>query len=276
MMKHLTTIGLLLIIASFGSSCQTRQAIANANTAVTTIPGYIQAGDYKLVEVDKLNNIFLVDNNNEIIKLHDNEILHRFSSKRLGDITRLDVSNPQKILVYYGDYFQILFLDNTLSEINQLSLDELGYWDVQSVALSRDNFIWIYDPVNVKLIKISTSGKEILSSNELFDVGFDADISPTIKVAGSEIFLYDETELRVFDEFGVAVRTIPLEQDGLQAVKQGICYLRDNNLYLYPTEVQFKETEKHIVELGAVRQFSLAENLVHVIDERGYRVVTLN
>ena len=77
-------------------------------------------GDFKILEVDKLGLVYLVNNGNEIIKLQGEQILFRYSSKRLGNITRLDVSNPQKVLVYYGDYYQVVFLDNTLSEIDHL------------------------------------------------------------------------------------------------------------------------------------------------------------
>ena len=269
--RLLTLVSLLTITVTI-SSCQSKKVLTSD---VSSIPSkstdYTIEGDFKILEVDKLGLVYLVNNSNEIIKLQDGEILFRYSSKRLGNITRLDVSNPQKILVYYGDYYQIVFLDNTLSEIDQLDLDALGYWDVESVALSRDNFIWIYDPVNVKLIKISQNGNVQLSTNELFDIGFSADYSPNIMVDDEMVYLYDESELKAFNEYGSWVKTIPLENEGLQIINQGIIIMRANTLYLYPTDVQFKDNLQEIVKVENLTSFRLAENVLHMIDGGGYR-----
>ena len=269
--RLLTLVSLLTITVTI-SSCQSKKVLtSDVSTIQTKSADYTIEGDFKILEVDKLGLVYLVNNSNEIIKLQDGKILFRYSSKRLGNITRLDVSNPQKVLVYYGDYYQIVFLDNTLSEIDQLDLDALGYWDVESVALSRDNFIWIYDPVNVKLIKISQNGNVQLSTNELFDIGFSADYSPNIMVDDEMVYLYDESELKAFNEYGSWVKTIPLENEGLQIINQGIIIMRANTLYLYPTDVQFKDNLQEIAKVDNLIQFRLAENVLHVIDGGGYR-----
>ena len=265
----LLTIAVLSCSLIAASSCQSKKTVAD-NLVISKNDNLI-SGDFKLLNVDKLNNVFLVTENNEILKIHNEEILFRFSSKRFGEITRLDVTNPQKILVYYGDYYQIVFLDNTLSEIDRLNLDELGFWDVESVALSRDNFIWIYDPVNVKLIKISQLGDVILSTNELYNIGFNADYSPNILVADADVFLYDEEEIKIFDEYGTWIKTIKLKNEGIQYVDTGILYLQDDNLMIHSRGVQFKESEKFIKSIGTVSQFCLSENQLHIIDSKGYR-----
>ena len=269
--RHLTLASLLSITVTI-SSCQSKKVLAPEVINTQTKSGeYMIEGDFKILEVDKLGLVYLVNNGNEIIKLQGEQILFRYSSKRLGNITRLDVSNPQKVLVYYGDYYQVVFLDNTLSEIDQLNLDALGYWDVESVALSRDNFIWIYDPVNVKLIKISQNGSVQLSTNELFDVGFSADYSPHIMVDDEMVYLYDRSELKAFNEYGSWIKTIPLENEGLQIINQGFIIMRDNTLYFYPTDVQFKDNLQEIAKVDNLIQFRLAENVLHVIDGGGYR-----
>ena len=272
----LSFITLFSVIIVAASSCQSKKLISTAPTPALADADYLISGQFKILEVDNLGNIFLVTDNNEILKVDDGETLFRYSSKRLGNITRIDVTNPQKILVYYGDYYQIVFLDNTLSEIDRLDLDELGFWDVTSVALSRDNFIWIYDPVNVKLIKISQRGDVLLSTNELYNFGFNADYSPKILVHDTKVLLYDEQEIKVFDEYGAWMETIALENNGIQYVDMGILYRKDNKLMIHSTGVQFKETEQLILDVGAINEFSLSENQLHVIDTGGFRKVSLS
>lgn len=261
-------LALALSLSVLGTSCQTRRT----QTSTKEIGSHTHTliGDFKLLEVDNLGNVFLVKDDNEILKLRDNEILFRYSSKRLGEISRLDVTNPQKVLVYYGDYYQIVFLDNTLSEIDKLDLEEFGFWDIQSVSLTRDNYVWLYDPVNVKLVKIDGSGNTILSSNELYDLGFNSDYSPSIQVADDMVWLYDNNEIKIFDEYGTWTKTIPLANSGIQFHQKGVIYIQDNNLMLYPTDVQLKDNDVQLIALGKTRDFHFSQNEVHVIDMKGY------
>lgn len=266
----------LLVVLCYSatlSSCQTKKNLATLNS---TNQNYLIRGDYKILEVDKLGYTYLVNTANEIIKLKDKEILFRFSSKRLGDITLLDVTNPQKLLVYFGDYYQILFLDNTLSEIKQLDLEGLGYWDVQGVALSRDNFIWIYDPVNVKLLKINTNGQPVLSSNELYAYGFD-DFVPEIIVGDQVVYLYDDNEVKVFDEFGTWLKSYSIENSGLQIMDGQILFLDKVDLKSYTTSVEFKDPVTDITKLDPdVKDFYLARDFLHLIDKNGYYAKSWN
>lgn len=260
---------LILCYSASLSSCQTKKTLAT-DTVASSINNYLIQGDYKILEVDKLGYTYLVNSANEIIKLKGKEILFRFSSKRLGNVTQLDVTNPQKILVYFGDYYQILFLDNTLSEIMKLDLEGMGYWDVQSVALSRDNFIWIYDPVNVKLLKINQNGESVLSSNELYAYGFE-DFSPRIKVGDQVVYLYDDTEVKVFDEYGTWLKKYAIENKGIQVTDEEIIFMGAGKLKAYSTAVAFKEPVTGITPLSeGVRDFYLAPDFLHLIDGQGY------
>lgn len=268
-----------LIVLCYGStlsSCQTKKTLVPGQSPAiqnAIAQNYIIEGDYKILEVDKLGYTYLVSTNNEILKLKSKEILFRFSSKRLGNITQLDVTNPQKILAYFGDYYLILFLDNTLSEIKKLDLEALGLWDVQSVSLSRDNFIWIYDPVNVKLLKIDQNGQAALSSNELYAYGFD-DFTPRIMVGDQVVYLYDDKEVKVFDEYGTWIKSYPIENSELQVMEGQIIFQNGAELKSYATAVEFKDPVTRVAQLGAgCRDFHWGMKKIHLIDEGGYFVM---
>ncbi len=260
----------LLFISVGVSSCQTKK-LATVTTEIQSDQDYILRGQYKILEYDKLGNTYLVSANNEILQLKDGEVRFRYSSKRLGDIRKIDVSNPQKILVYFNDYYQIVFLDNTLSEINKLDLEELGYWDIQGVALSRDNQIWIYDPTNVRLLKIDEQGKIQQSSNELYDYGFTNSFTPDIMVMDNKVYVYDEDKLKVFDEFGVWHKNIPLANEGIQAGEGYFFFQQQQKLLSYATNVEFKNPIEPMFALRApINDFVLLKDKVLLIDDLGF------
>jgi len=250
-------------------SCQPKKVLAeNVTQGKRT---YLQEGDYRFIAYDKLDHLYLVTSANEVLQFKDNTLLFRYSNRRLGDVTKIDVSNPQKILVYYGEFYQVVFLDNTLSEIKRLDLEALGYWDVQGIALSRDNQIWFYDPVNVRLRKINTNGDIQLSSNELYDYGFSDTFVPDVLVANGNIYVYDNQGLKVFDEFGVWQKNIPLDNQGLQGSQRFLIYKDGNKLYSYMTEVEMLDPIQVITSIDpAVTGFFLTKESVLLIDEVGF------
>ena len=142
--------------------------LAKAETPDAT--EYLIKGDFKIFEMDNLGDLYLLNNRNQLLKFNVEGVLRfEFSLNGLGEISNIDVSNPQKILLYYPQYQNIVIVDNTLSEIKRLNLEELGYWDIQAVAVSKDNNIWIHDPINHHMLKIDPSGGVQLSSNEFYN-----------------------------------------------------------------------------------------------------------
>jgi hypothetical protein len=58
-------------------------------------------------------------------------------------------------------------------EINPLNFEEVGFWNITSVTPSPDKHIWIYDPVNLKILKTNESKEDVRDfqlskSNELY------------------------------------------------------------------------------------------------------------
>jgi len=186
------------------------------------------------------------------------------------------LSNPQKILVYYSDYYQIVFLDNTLSQIKRLDLEALGYWDIRGVALSRDNQIWIYDPTKVKLLKIDENGSVRLNSNELYDYGFSDSFLPKILLSNQLVIVYDDESLKVFDEFGVWQKNISLDNEVLQAGNGDLILKQNDQIKSYALDVQFKDPLRTITTIPAdTKDFYLLKEKVMLIDEGGLYAIAV-
>jgi len=66
------------------------------------------------IEVDNLGDVYVLANQ-DIIKYKNGGQLYRlYSNKSLGNISRIDVSNPLKTLVFYRDLSRLVFIDNTI------------------------------------------------------------------------------------------------------------------------------------------------------------------
>lgn len=253
------------------ASCQVKQEAAEQQEQRNA--KYIIPGDFKDMEVDRLGFIYLINYKNEIFKYDEYfKLLFKTSYNTLGTIDYIDVSNPQKVLVYHSDFQNVLFLDNTLSQINTLNLESLGFWNIGTVAPSNDNLIWIYDPVNYKLIKINENGKEQLSSNELFSGGIQGRNSPRIISRDDKIYLFTEEQLMIFNIFGDFDKAINLSNNGIQFFSSDIVYNKENQLYSRSTKVEFITSEDQLLYQydHDIRDFYLnKDNTIYTLDSSG-------
>jgi len=255
----------LLCLLVFTQACHTQK---NFSTPSDVGSEYILEGKFKLVEVDKFERLYLVTDDNEILQLVDNKITFRYSDRSIGAITKIDVRNPQKIMVYYGEYFQILFLDNTLSEAGRIDLDGLGYWDIQDAAVSRDNFIWLYDPVNYRLFKINDQGQEQLGSNELFDLpeGFN----PVIRVSEDKVLLCSDGLIKQYGEFGGWEKDMPLQYIIAKTFGDDFIYLQNNRLFQYDLLPTIDDPSQQIANCNkGTIDFAVEDNTIYFIDRIG-------
>ena len=235
--------GTLFFILFFTIGCKTSKEAVSQSTALppTQDQGiYTLLGAYKLLEVDKLGFIYLVTvEKNEIIKLDaDYKILFRFSLRGFGDIHQLFVENPQKLMVYYSDYNKLIFLDNTLSEINRLDLESLSLWNMQGATIARNNIIWLLDSANIRLLTIAETGKILLSTNEQDPVlrEFISEV-PYMINKDNLIYINNGKKIAIYDEFGVHMRSYKHDNEGIQLHNKQILFLEGNKLMSIDTDL---------------------------------------
>jgi len=165
----------------------------------------------KYVELDNLNRLYVVNENNVVINYSsENKEMYRYANNRRGNITDINVSNPLKILVFYGDFNQIVTLDNTLSPIKEFGLSDLGFSDISAVAITNDDLYWIYDPMRFRLLKINESGNVINESSNVQDFGVDSVNIVKIRESGNFVVLLDPDKgFYIFDNLGQFIRAFP-------------------------------------------------------------------
>ena len=118
--------------------------------------------------VDNLGNVFLV-RDHEIFKyLANGTYYNRFSNLKFGEITSVDGTNGLRLVLFYKDYQQIVFLDNQLSQKSEpVSLEQMGYEQTELVCVSANNGIWIFNKANNELIRFDSQLKKIASTGNL-------------------------------------------------------------------------------------------------------------
>lgn len=207
--------------------------------------------------VDNIGNVFTV-NGDELIKHSANgKFFARYSNLKLGNISSLDATNPLKLLLYYRDFQQIVFLDNQLSKnSNEVSLETLGYEQTDLACAGANNSFWIYDKQNNELIRFNENSKKICSTGNLKQI-LRTDLSPNfMKEHNGNLFLNcPETGVFVFDIFGGFIKIISLKDLKQFDVNESIIYYKKDSLLCSYNFKLFDEACKRIPNREALVKY---------------------
>lgn len=186
--------------------------------------------------IDNIGNIYtLLDE--EIVKyLPNGKFFARYSNLKLGKISSVDATNPLKVMLYYKDFQQLVFLDNQLSvNSNEVSLENLGYEQTELACAGANNSFWIYDRKNNELLRFNENSKKVSSTGNLKQI-LKADLDPNF-MREYNGFLYlncPEQGIYVFDFYGAFSKLIPLKAlRGFRVDEEIVYFRRDSSLCSY-------------------------------------------
>lgn len=153
--------------------------------------------------VDHLGNIITIENN-EIQKFNSKtDKIASYSNSMLGEIASIDVSNPLRMLVFYKDFNQLMFLDRNLAEIgDEIDLYDYSNNETDLLCSSPNGGFWMYNAIDNQAVHISEFGNTITKS--IFISDFFGDISPAkMQVYAKALYiLYPEKGILVLDDNG--------------------------------------------------------------------------
>lgn len=99
---------------------------------------------------DNQQNNYSIKNN--ILIKNSETITYQYNNLGLGKITRVDFQNPLQIVVFYKNFNTVVLLDNQLNEIKKIDFNLFPIpLNLEAVALSSQNQIWIYDSISSKI-----------------------------------------------------------------------------------------------------------------------------
>jgi hypothetical protein len=212
-----------LFILLLGNGC----SLFRPKVAVEDTGEYVIKGNFDIVEIDKLNNVFTQSENNILRRYQiGTKSIVDYVDNRLGKIDDLDPFDPLNILIFYRSYGIIKVMDNTLNVIKMLNFREsTNYQNVVNVCSSNDGRYWIFDESLQKVIKINSSFEKIAETNRLSDLGINSPSIIKMRESDNRLFvLIKDVGLVVFDNFGQYLRKIvvPVIQDF--SVMNGVIY----------------------------------------------------
>jgi hypothetical protein len=213
--------------------------------------------------VDNLGNIYLIKDEELTKYLPTGKKFAAYSNLRLGRISSIDVTNPLKILVYYRDFQQIIFLDNQLSvNSDAVSLEKLELQQTHLVAASSNNSFWIYDKLNNELIRFNENSKRTGSTGNLKQI-LNTDLNPLhMKEYNGHLYLNDpEQGIFVFDLFCTFNRLVPLKGVSDFSVEDMQVYYRKESLICNYHQRTFEEECRPLSFMPA--RFKLAQKKMY-------------
>jgi hypothetical protein len=129
----------LLIILNF-------QIIGNAQSKILNLEPDSKTeitADYS-VGFDGFKNYYFVKNN-VLIKYFEGQT-KEYQNLSLGMLTKVDITNPLKILLFYENFNTVQLLDNQLNEIQKVNFNQIENPILTKCAgLSGQNKIWTFD-----------------------------------------------------------------------------------------------------------------------------------
>ena len=172
-------------------------------------------GSYNFMEVDVLNNLYVVTAGNQLKKINANgDSVAVFNDvKKYGNPSLIDVTNPLKVLLFYKNYATVVMLDRLLSERNSINFRKQNIFRVKAIATSYDNNIWLFDEQDLTLKKIDEQGK-ILQQSTDWRVIMNEVPSPEVIIDHNNlVYLYDAAKgFYVFDYYGTFKNNLPFTQ----------------------------------------------------------------
>lgn len=161
------------------------------------------------------------------------DLLYSYTNNLLGSIASIDVDNPLKIMLFYRDAGNIVFLNDKLSLIGDIiDLFSKELTTITLATYSTKNNLILYDEANTDLIIMDFYFNE----KERIHYNFDQFHPVILKdINEKQIYMQDAQKgIYLFDSFGTYDKNIAVLSDyPVQILKDYIFYIKDYQLNSY-------------------------------------------
>jgi len=197
----------------------------------------------------------------------DGRFICSYGDFKLGHITSADVTNPQKIMLFYKESGTILFLDEHLAPTTApADLFKANFLRISAAAYSTSNIIWLYDESNSDLIRtdFQLNQKDIIHQQtrninplQLFEI----QEKTVVLNAGRDGLFF-------FDSFGTLIKNLPIAtENSVQIINDKIFYLKDNQLHEYDSKML--DEKVYDIGKGNIRQLLITQGNIIILTQNG-------
>jgi len=244
-----------------------------------------QGQEYRLLETieteatffatDKLQNLYLVSPQNEVVKYDKNGLqLFRYNNNLLGELSFIDANNPFKIILFYPEFANLIFLDRTMTPAGDFRLFDFNLIQVDAVALAADNNIWLYDKLDFRLKKIDRIGKVVFQSGDL-SLTLNQSLNPNFLIEREQqIYLNDpENGILVFDVFGQYEKTLDFKGlEEFQILDGRLLFFQDGKLNAFNLQSLLFQEAILPEGIGEEARVLMQKNRLFVLEEKELRI----
>lgn len=191
--------------------------------------------------------------------------LYKYSNKEFGNISFVDASNMLRILVFYKNFLQVIYLDNTLSLNGKpISLDKLNFNQAQLVCSSHSNGMWLYNQQNMELVLLDQQLQKTQQTGNL-SLLLNINVAPSYLIENDNtIYLQNPaTGILIFDRYGTYYKTI-LDNTVEQFQPKGdwIYYLAEGKIKSY--NIKTTEEKQFDTPTLTIKNFRFEMNVLMI------------
>lgn len=114
------------------------------------------------VGYDKFEFLYFIKDN-ALFKVKDNESFE-YKNLALGQITKVDLLNPLKVIVFYERFNTVVTLDNQLNETLKINFSKnKNPLVVTKIGVASQNQLWVFDEISSQLYLYDTGSGALKS-----------------------------------------------------------------------------------------------------------------
>ena len=104
---------------------------------------------------DKFDFLYFIKDN--VIHKQKKDVSLEYKNLALGKITKVDLLNPLKVIVFYERFNTIITLDNQLNETLKINFSELKIpLMVSNMGIASQNRLWVFDQITQQIYLYDT------------------------------------------------------------------------------------------------------------------------
>lgn len=186
-----------------------------------------------------------------------------------GHNVTIDASNSFKILLFFSNSRKIVYLNNYLSSVKELTFpDVLRTDEIPLVCSSYNNGIWLYNSSQNSLVRYNS---DFNKQHEVFlnTIIEDASLIPSqVFEVDNQVFLgVPNYGVLIFDKFGSFIKRIPIIYPKLFRYYAGKFYfLNQNSLFGYDP-LTFEE-QLLLTSVEEIISFDITKGYIATIDKK--------